>query len=144
MPRGQFFVLGTIDIDSIEVRQGFTNASAIINVQVFDLSRKIPKRIASIDSVRRDGEGSTEDKAVSNAISAATSLPAIRSSPRSLTDLRYWLMVLEELKTIVVSAWLATVVSFSVFASDVEVISVTGKGFQLTALRRYPRSLRRR
>ena len=71
---GQFFVLGTIDIDSIEVRQGFTNASAIINVQVFDLSRKIPKRIASIDSVRRDGEGSTEDKAVSNAISAATSL----------------------------------------------------------------------
>jgi len=71
---GQFFILGTIDIDSIEVRQGFTNASAIINVQIFDLSRKIPKRIASIDSVRRDGEGSTEDKAVSNAISAATSL----------------------------------------------------------------------
>ena len=40
-------------------------------------------------------------------------------------------MVLEELKTIVVSAWLATVVSFSVFASDVEVISVTGKGFSV-------------
>ena len=71
---GQYFVLGTIDIDSIELKQGITHASAIINVQIFDLSRKIPKRIASIDSVRRDGEGSTEDKAVSNAISKATSL----------------------------------------------------------------------
>ncbi len=71
---GQYFVLGTIDIDSIELKQGITHASAIINVQIFDLSRKIPKRIASIDSVRRDGEGSTEDKAISNAISKATSL----------------------------------------------------------------------
>lgn len=71
---GQYFVLGTIDIDSIELKQGVTHASAIINVQIFDLSRKIPKRIASIDSVRRDGEGSTEDKAISNAISKATSL----------------------------------------------------------------------
>ena len=69
---GQFFVLGTIDIDSIELKQGFTHASAIVNVQIFDLSRKIPKRIASIDSVRRDGEGTTEDKAISNAISKAT------------------------------------------------------------------------
>ena len=71
---GEFFILGTIDVDSIELKQGITHASAIVNVQIFDLSRKIPKRIASIDSVRRDGEGSTEDKAVSNAISRATEL----------------------------------------------------------------------
>ena len=74
MSSGQYFVLGTIDIDSIELKQGITHASAIVNVQIFDLSRKIPKRIASIDSVRRDGEGSTQDKAVSNAISKATGL----------------------------------------------------------------------
>lgn len=71
---GQYFVLGTIDIDSIELKQGITHASAIVNVQIFDLSRIIPKRIASIDSVRRDGEGTTEDKAISNAISKATGL----------------------------------------------------------------------
>lgn len=71
---GEFFILGTIDIDSIELKQGITHASAIVNVQIFDLSRRIPKRIASIDSVRRDGEGSTEDKAISNAISKATEL----------------------------------------------------------------------
>ncbi|QGG80193.1 hypothetical protein GH975_06230 [Litorivicinus lipolyticus] len=71
---GEFFVLGTIDIDSIELKQGIVHASAIVNVQIFDLSRRIPKRVASIDSVRRDGEGTTEDKAVSNAISKATGL----------------------------------------------------------------------
>ena len=40
-------------------------------------------------------------------------------------------MVLAQLKIIVFSTWLATVFSFSVFASDVEVISVTGKGFSV-------------
>jgi hypothetical protein len=40
-------------------------------------------------------------------------------------------MVFAPLKTILVSAWLVTAVSFSAFASDVEVISVTGKGFSV-------------
>jgi hypothetical protein len=40
-------------------------------------------------------------------------------------------MVLAQLKITVFSTWLATVLSFSVFASDVEVISVTGKGFSV-------------
>lgn len=69
---GQYFILGTIDVDSISMVQGKYEASAIVNVEIFDLTRRIPRSLATIKSIREGGEGRTQDIAVSNAIDNAT------------------------------------------------------------------------
>jgi hypothetical protein len=77
----QFFIEGTIDVDSIRVNaQGNLQASAILNIKVTDLRAMLPKSFATIRSIEVNGSGPTEDVAIRDAIDNA----ALRSGEQIL------------------------------------------------------------
>lgn len=66
----RFFAMGTLDFDSIEQdrNSGGVRARAVVNVQVYDLSRRIPRRVGSVGPVDFYGVGPREDGARSDAL----------------------------------------------------------------------------
>jgi hypothetical protein len=71
---GEFFIMGTIDIDSIAMVQGLWEANAAVNVEVFDLTKRIPRSFATVQSVRASGSGRTQDVAKFKAVENATEI----------------------------------------------------------------------
>jgi hypothetical protein len=66
----KFFAIGTLDFDSIERdrNSGGVRARAVVNVQVYELSRRIPRKVASVGPVDYYGIGPREDGARSDAL----------------------------------------------------------------------------
>ena len=66
----RFFAIGTLDFDSIEQdrNSGGVRARAVVNVQVYDLSRRLPRKVASVGPVDYYGVGPREDGARSDAL----------------------------------------------------------------------------
>lgn len=71
---GEFFIMGTVDIDSIAMVQGLWEANAAVNVEVFDLTKRIPRSFATVQSVRASGSGRTQDVAKFKAVENATEI----------------------------------------------------------------------
>ena len=69
----RFFAIGTLDFDSIEQdrNSGGVRARASVNVQVYELSKRIPRRVASVGPVDYYGVGPREDGARSDALKQA-------------------------------------------------------------------------
>ncbi|NBT76212.1 MAG: hypothetical protein EBQ76_01725 [Betaproteobacteria bacterium] len=69
----KFFAIGTLDFDSIEQdrNSGGIRARAAVNVQVYELSRKIPRKVASVGPVDYYGVGPREDGARTDALKQA-------------------------------------------------------------------------
>lgn len=70
----QFFAVGTLDFDSIEEdrNSGGVRARASVNVQVYDLSKRLPRRVASVGPVFYYGVGPREDGARAEAMVTAS------------------------------------------------------------------------
>jgi hypothetical protein len=75
----KFFAIGTLDFDSIEQdrNSGGVRARAAVNVQVYELSRRIPRKVASVGPVDYYGVGPREDGARSEALKQASKEAAI-------------------------------------------------------------------
>lgn len=69
----RFFGMGTVDIDSIEsdTNSGGVRARANVNIQVYDLKGRLPRKVASVGPVAFYGVGPAEDGARDSAISEA-------------------------------------------------------------------------
>lgn len=69
----KFFAIGTLDFDSIEQdrNSGGVRARASVNVQVYELSKRIPRKVASVGPVDYYGVGPREDGARSDALKQA-------------------------------------------------------------------------
>ena len=69
----RFFAIGTLDFDSIEQdrNSGGVRARASVNVQVYELSKRIPRKVASVGPVDYYGVGPREDGARSDALKQA-------------------------------------------------------------------------
>ncbi len=69
------FGVGVINIDSImeDRNSGGISAGVVVNIQVKDYSRRLPKKVASVGPVRFKGLGSTEDEAIDAALVRAAS-----------------------------------------------------------------------
>ena len=68
--KGQFFISGTIDVDSIRKEQGIWLASALINIEVLDV-RGFPSTFASVQSERATGRGPSPKIAKTDAVNNA-------------------------------------------------------------------------
>lgn len=70
----KFFAIGTLDFDSIEQdrNSGGVRARASVNVQVYELSARIPRKVASVGPVDYYGVGPREDGARSDALKQAS------------------------------------------------------------------------
>jgi len=75
---GEYFILGTMDIDSITREQGRVRVSVVTNVEVYDLSRRIPKVVATIQAVRNEATRSEENIAMDAAIQKSTEVAGKR------------------------------------------------------------------
>lgn len=66
----RFFAVGTLDFDSIEADQnsGGVRARASVNVQVYDLKGRLPRKVASVGPVDYYGVGPQEDGARADAL----------------------------------------------------------------------------
>ncbi len=69
----KFFAMGTLDFDSIEQdrNSGGVRARASVNIQVYELSRRLPRKVASVGPVDYYGVGPREDGARSDALKQA-------------------------------------------------------------------------
>jgi len=76
----RFFAIGTLDFDSIEQdrNSGGVRARAVVNVQVYELTRKIPRKVASVGPVDYYGVGPQEDGARSDALKQSAKEAAIQ------------------------------------------------------------------
>lgn len=76
----RFFAIGTLDFDSIEQdrNSGGVRARASVNVQVYELSKRIPRKVASVGPVDYYGVGPREDGARSDALKQAAKEAAIQ------------------------------------------------------------------
>lgn len=76
----KFFAIGTLDFDSIEQdrNSGGVRARAVVNVQVYELSRKIPRKVASVGPVDYYGVGPREDGARSDALKQSAKEAALQ------------------------------------------------------------------
>jgi hypothetical protein len=76
----RFFAIGTLDFDSIEQdrNSGGVRARADVNVQVYDLSRRLPRKVASVGPVDYYGVGPREDGARSDALKQSAKEAALQ------------------------------------------------------------------
>lgn len=76
----KFFAIGTLDFDSIEQdrNSGGVRARAVVNVQVYELTRKIPRKVASVGPVDYYGVGPREDGARSDALKQSAKEAALQ------------------------------------------------------------------
>ena len=66
----RFFAVGTLDFDSIEQdrNSGGVRARASVNIQVYDIKARLPRKVASVGPVEFYGVGPQEDGARSDAL----------------------------------------------------------------------------
>ena len=66
----RFFAVGTMDIDSIEQDKntGGVRARASVNIQVYDIKPRLPRKVASVGPIEYYGVGPQEDGARSDAL----------------------------------------------------------------------------
>ena len=75
----RFFAIGTLDFDSIEQdrNSGGVRARASVNVQVYDVKARLPRKVASVGPVDYYGVGPQEDGARSDAMKKAAKEAAL-------------------------------------------------------------------
>ena len=74
----EFFISGTIDVDTPIMVQGEYDTNAIINIEVLDLSTRIPRTFATIQSVPVKGFGETKQEAKRDAVKNAIKISGDR------------------------------------------------------------------